>query len=180
MTAQVIEAPAGLEWLRGTLEEHRKSIVGLRMKVAALEADIEIRDKREAELRAALAESESQLDSSSADMRAAVKDDVLSDIDELGRRDKAMATVIVLLTAKVMASGAESLARLGIPPEVISTVRGMVYGGAAASVPAVPFSDGGNGLRYTPPPATAETPLDFACQAAAGSFARCDQAVASS
>ena len=164
MTAQV-EAPAGLEWLRGTLEdlrgeigEARKSVVSVRMRVAALEEDVKIVRRENEELRTELASANEQLDESSASMRAAVKGDVLSDIDELSRRDRALASALVLVTAKIMQAGPESLARLGLPEDVVATIRGLVYGGPAASVPPVAFMDSGNGLRYTAPPTAAQTP----------------------
>lgn len=157
------QVPTGLQWLqstvgelRGTIEEIRKQNTRLGMRVSSLEGDAKYRQKENEELKTALAEAESQLDESSASMRAAVRDDVLSDIETLMTRDRALATALVLVTAKIMQSGAESLARLGLPEDVVATVRGMVFGGAPASVPVTPFMDSGNGMRYSAPPSTAE------------------------
>jgi hypothetical protein len=165
MTAQVeSEAPLGLQWLQSTLgelraalEELRKQDTRLGMRVASLEGDAKYRQRENEDLKAQLQAAEAQLDESSAAMRAAVRDDVLSDIELLMARDRALATALVLVTAKIMQAGPESLARLGVPEGVVATIRGMVYGGAAASVPVTPFMDGGSGMRYSPPPSVAES-----------------------
>lgn len=159
------EAPPGLQWLQSTLgelrsqvEELRKQVVGSRMKISALEADAEIRDRREADLREELRVANEQLDSSSASMRASVKEDVLSDLEALDSRDKAVATCLVILAAKVVGAGQDSLARLGLPDDIVRTVRGLVFGITGDSVTPVTFMDGGNGMRYSAPPVTAQVP----------------------
>jgi hypothetical protein len=56
-------------------------------------------------------------------MRAAVKGDVLEDRVVLADRTQALATCLVLLAAREMDAGAESLARLGVDPETVAFVR---------------------------------------------------------
>jgi hypothetical protein len=164
VTTQVEAPPTGLQWLQQTLgelrdqvESLRKQCVGNRMKIAALEADVEIRAKREVELTAQLQEAESMLDGSSAQLREGIRADILSDIELLSARDRAVASCLVILAAKVVGAGQDSLARMGLPDHVVRTVRGLVFGFADAPPP-VAFADGGSGLRYTPPPVTAQEP----------------------
>ena len=156
--------PTGLQWLqqtlgglRGELEELRKVNTRLGMRVSSLEGDAKYRQRENEELRAQLQEAESQLDESSATMKSAIRQDVDSDIEQLSARDKAVATCLVILAAKVVGAGQDSLARLGLPDDVVRTVRSLVFG-FADSAPPVAFADGGSGLRYTAPPVTAHLP----------------------
>jgi hypothetical protein len=153
---QTTEAPAGLDWLRETLGGMQRQITSLRMRTAALESELEIRDRREAELRAQLEQAEAQLDGSASQMREGIKADVLEDLVLLGNRTKALATCLVVLAAHEMGQGVDSLSRLGLPDDVVSLVRLMASPARPSPVESVQFLSGADGIRYSPEPPAAQ------------------------